>query len=61
MLRPLFPGNSESDMINKCCHILGSPTNELWADGMKLAAARRIKFPQCPKVRLHLFDQLFSI
>ncbi|KAJ1486956.1 kinase-like domain-containing protein [Baffinella frigidus] len=70
MLRPLFPGNSESDMINKCCHILGSPTNENWPDGMKLAAARRIKFPQCPKVpfsklmphasaeSIHLIDEM---
>ena len=27
-LRPLFPGSSESDMINRVCQIMGSPNNQ---------------------------------
>jgi len=45
MLRPLFPGNSESDMINRVCQIMGSPNNSIWPEGMKHAASRRVKFP----------------
>uniref|UniRef100_A0A7S0HNI5 non-specific serine/threonine protein kinase n=1 Tax=Hanusia phi TaxID=3032 RepID=A0A7S0HNI5_9CRYP len=52
MLRPLFPGSSESDMINKVCQVLGTPTMEIWPDGFKLATARRIKFPEFSKIPL---------
>eukprot|EP00997_Jenningsia_sp_PLL12_P006440 NODE_2985_length_833_cov_123.219388_g2423_i1.p1 GENE.NODE_2985_length_833_cov_123.219388_g2423_i1~~NODE_2985_length_833_cov_123.219388_g2423_i1.p1 ORF type:complete len:209 (+),score=46.64 NODE_2985_length_833_cov_123.219388_g2423_i1:127-753(+) len=46
MLRPLFPGASESDEIFKICSVLGTPTQETWADGLKLARAMNFKFPQ---------------
>jgi serine/threonine protein kinase len=46
MLRPLFPGSSETDTINKICSVLGTPTKEIYSDGIKLAAAMRFKFPQ---------------
>ena len=46
MLRPLFPGSSETDTINKICSVLGTPTKEMYADGIKLAASMRFKFPQ---------------
>lgn len=52
MLRPLFPGKSESDMINRVCQIMGSPTSAIWAAGMEFAATRRVKFPTCPKTPL---------
>jgi serine/threonine protein kinase len=46
MLRPLFPGSSETDTINKICSVLGTPTKETYSDGLKLAASMRFKFPQ---------------
>mmetsp|Transcript_38771 Transcript_38771/g.122212 ORF Transcript_38771/g.122212 Transcript_38771/m.122212 type:complete len:414 (-) Transcript_38771:182-1423(-) len=46
MLRPLFPGSSETDTINKICSVLGTPSKETYADGLKLAASMRFKFPQ---------------
>jgi protein kinase len=49
MLRPLFPGNSESDMIQKVCQVLGTPDKQVWPDGYKLAQARRVKFPEYPR------------
>ena len=52
MLRPLFPGNSESDMINRVCQIMGSPSNSIWPEGMKHAASRRVKFPTHNKTPL---------
>ena len=52
MLRPLFPGNSESDMIQRVCQIMGSPNNSIWPEGMKHAASRRVKFPNCNKMPL---------
>jgi len=45
-LRPLFPGTSEPDEMYKICAILGSPTNNSWSEGMKLAAQMSFKFPQ---------------
>ena len=34
MLRPLFPGSSETDTINKICSVLGTPSKETYADGL---------------------------
>jgi protein kinase len=34
---PLFPGNSETDQMQKICQILGSPTKEDWPEGFQLA------------------------
>lgn len=49
-LRPLFPGSTESDMVHKMCQVLGTPTEETWRDGMRLAQIRRVKFPTFSKV-----------
>ncbi|KAJ1482272.1 mitogen-activated protein kinase 7, partial [Baffinella frigidus] len=46
MLRPLFPGSSETDTINKVCSVLGTPTKDSYPEGLRLAAAMRFKFPQ---------------
>jgi|EP00669_Euglena_mutabilis_P011832 protein kinase len=46
LLRPLFPGASESDEIFKICSVLGTPTAQLWPDGIKLANSMGFKFPQ---------------
>eukprot|EP00245_Coleochaete_scutata_P016282 TRINITY_DN752_c0_g2_i1.p1 TRINITY_DN752_c0_g2~~TRINITY_DN752_c0_g2_i1.p1 ORF type:complete len:485 (-),score=79.85 TRINITY_DN752_c0_g2_i1:765-2219(-) len=45
-LRPLFPGASEADEIYKICSVLGTPTQQTWPDGVKLAAAMNYRFPQ---------------
>ena len=45
-LRPLFPGGSEADQVYKICSVLGSPTNAVWPDGVKLAIKMNFKFPQ---------------
>ena len=45
-LRPLFPGSSEADEIYKICSVIGSPTVESWADGLKLAKDINYQFPQ---------------
>ncbi|KAK7386814.1 hypothetical protein VNO78_27150 [Psophocarpus tetragonolobus] len=51
-LRPLFPGSSEADEIYKICSVIGSPTTETWADGLKLARDINYQFPQLPSVHL---------
>ena len=33
LLRPVFPGTSETDQIHKTCAILGSPQQSDWPDG----------------------------
>lgn len=38
MLRPLFPGQNETDQIYKICAVLGSPSQTDWPEGYKLAA-----------------------
>eukprot|EP00928_Gymnodinium_smaydae_P027993 TRINITY_DN21476_c0_g3_i1.p1 TRINITY_DN21476_c0_g3~~TRINITY_DN21476_c0_g3_i1.p1 ORF type:complete len:473 (-),score=92.91 TRINITY_DN21476_c0_g3_i1:239-1657(-) len=45
-LRPLFPGSSESDQLYKTCSVLGTPSQQQWPEGFKLAAAINFKFPQ---------------
>ncbi|KAJ1412475.1 Serine/threonine-protein kinase, active site [Sesbania bispinosa] len=51
-LRPLFPGSSEADEIYKICSVIGSPTSESWADGLKLARDINYEFPQLASVNL---------
>ncbi|KAF2316102.1 hypothetical protein GH714_041069 [Hevea brasiliensis] len=51
-LRPLFPGTSEADEIYKICNIIGSPTEDSWADGLNLASAINYQFPQSVGVHL---------
>jgi len=45
-LRPLFPGSSEADEIFKICSVLGTPTQQNWPEGLKLAQRMNFKFPQ---------------
>uniref|UniRef100_A0A914DQM9 non-specific serine/threonine protein kinase n=1 Tax=Acrobeloides nanus TaxID=290746 RepID=A0A914DQM9_9BILA len=46
MLRPLFPGTSELDQIFKIVTILGTPPQEEWPEGYRLAAAMNFRFQQ---------------
>eukprot|EP00754_Rhynchopus_humris_P004068 Rhum_TRINITY_DN12094_c0_g1::Rhum_TRINITY_DN12094_c0_g1_i1::g.49148::m.49148/K08829/MAK; male germ cell-associated kinase len=46
LIRPLFPGTSETDEIFKICSVLGTPTPAQWQDGHRLAQAMSFKFPQ---------------
>lgn len=46
MLKPLFPGNNETDQIYKTCAVLGSPSQAQWPDGYKLAARMGFSFPK---------------
>lgn len=43
MLKPIFPGSSETDQMYKICSVLGNPTMETWPDGVKLAAKTGFK------------------
>ena len=45
-LRPLFPGSSEADEIFKICSVMGTPTQQNWPEGLKLAQRMNFKFPQ---------------
>jgi protein kinase len=44
-LRPLAPGNNETDQILRFCAILGSPSVNSWPDGFKLASDMGFRFP----------------
>jgi protein kinase len=46
MLRPLFPGNNETDQIYKTCAVLGSPSQAQWPEGYKLASRIGFTFPK---------------
>ena len=55
MLRPLFPGASESDELHRITAVLGTPTPETWQDGLRQAASINYRFPKlppCPLQRL---------
>ena len=45
-MRPLFPGQSETDQMTKICKVLGTPTKLNWPDGFKLAQQLGYTFPQ---------------
>jgi len=51
-LRPLFPGSSEADEIYKICSVIGTPTESVWAEGLKLASDINYQFPQLTGVHL---------
>ncbi|KAM1724964.1 hypothetical protein ACFX11_023353 [Malus domestica] len=51
-LRPLFPGVSEADEVYKICSVIGSPTKDSWADGLRLASDINYQFPQFAGVDL---------
>ncbi|KAK9914057.1 hypothetical protein M0R45_037855 [Rubus argutus] len=51
-LRPLFPGVSEADEMYKICRVVGTPTEDSWADGLCLARDINYRFPQFTGVRL---------
>lgn len=45
-LRPLYPGNNETDQIYKTCAVLGSPSKTDWPEGHKLASNMGFSFPK---------------
>ena len=45
-LRPLFPGSCEADQIFKICSVIGSPNQQTWPQGLRLAASLKYRFPQ---------------
>jgi len=45
LMRPLFPGSSETDEILKICSVLGPPSETVFPDGVKLAQKMGIRFP----------------
>ena len=52
-LRPLFPGSSETDEIFKICSVIGTPTQQTWPEGIKLANAMNFRFPTVAKTPLN--------
>ena len=48
--RPLFPGKSEHEQINKICDVLGTPSD--WSEGLQLANKIGYKFPSCKPQKL---------
>ena len=45
---PIFAGNNENEVLYKICSILGTPTNEVWNEGIEQAKLIGIKFPNSP-------------
>lgn len=51
-LRPLFPGESETDELYKICSVIGTPNSKTWPEGLQLASSLRFNFPECPGTHL---------
>ncbi|KAM7536378.1 hypothetical protein Aperf_G00000087245 [Anoplocephala perfoliata] len=51
-LKPLFPGESEIDMLFKISNLLGTPSQQDWPEGYKLASALNFIFPKYQPARL---------
>ena len=43
---PLFYGQTEKEVFNKICSVLGSPTSNTWLDGINQANMVKMKIPQ---------------
>jgi len=43
--KPLFPGKSEHEQMNKICEVLGTPGQIEWQEGYSLASRMNYKFP----------------
>jgi len=50
--RPLFPGSSESDQLYKICSVLGTPSQQQWPEGYKLASQLGFRWPQFVPTKL---------
>ena len=50
--RPLFPGSSELDQLEKITRILGKPNHEDWPDAKRLADRKLIQMPDHKRVPL---------
>lgn len=44
--KPLFPGASEIDQLDRICQVLGTPSVQEWPEGYRLCTASGIKMPQ---------------
>ncbi|GAV57304.1 Pkinase domain-containing protein [Cephalotus follicularis] len=56
--RPLFLGENHADMLSKICSVIGSPSEDSWADGLHLARDMQYQFPQHPGTPLSLLIPL---
>ena len=50
--QPLFCGSNEKEVLFKICSVLGTPTHDIWNDGIRQANIVGIKFPTCPGTEL---------
>jgi len=52
-LSPLFRGSSDTDQLYKVCSILGTPSQNSWPEGHKLATQMGFNFPQFTPIQLN--------
>jgi protein kinase len=52
LMKPLFSGTSEIDQLSKICSVMGTPTQQDWPEGLKLAALKGYNFPQYQPIPL---------
>jgi serine/threonine protein kinase len=45
--QPLFCGSNEKEVLFKICSVLGTPTHDIWNDGIRQANIIGMKFPTC--------------
>ena len=46
--QPIFCGANEKEVLFRICSILGTPTHDIWNDGIRQANIIGMKFPTCP-------------
>ncbi|KAE8304615.1 Kinase, CMGC RCK [Giardia duodenalis] len=59
LMKPLFPGANDIDMLNLITSTLGSPTREDWPAGYALAERIGYKFPRATQSRQEKLRYLF--
>lgn len=58
-LKPLFPGQSAFDQINKIVYVLGTPSYEDWPEGYRLMQDLNMKFPENIKKILEIIFMIY--
>ena len=59
--RPLFPGTSDKDQLNKIFMLLGTPNIKHWPDMAKLPEYKVCPYKKFSFVYLFLFDLIFFV
>ena len=61
LLKPIFPGNNNKDMLLKISKVIGAPSINSWPEGLKASKKIDFKFPNSGQFGKENLNKEFSI